>query len=192
MPFVFIATLAGPMLFPKLFWKRKDEKIKILFYNVVKSSENPYVDEATSISLYDPDGQLFFKIDDINNDDCYEEMEKIFENLSKSFDTIYFVTYDIENKEHSFKLITEDILDNLNIKIRFLDIKMLFYSIHPMVKKIIYNDLLDFYTVPKLDCKVVEYCALFEQVIQDYDIDIRDDMTKMNNLYTQIKPLSVS
>jgi hypothetical protein len=190
-PFIFIATIVTPLIFPKLFWKKKEEKIKIIFYNIVKKNENPFLDESMSISIYDPDDQLFFMIEDIHDNDSYEDITKLFERLSKSFDTIYFVTYDIENKEKSFKLTTEDILENLNINVKFLDIKLLFYSIHPLINKILYSDLLEFYHVPKLECKVLEYCAIFEQVIQDYDINIRDDMNKMKNLYKQIHPLEI-
>jgi hypothetical protein len=188
-PLIFITTILAPIVFPRLFWKKTDEKIKVVFYNIVKKSENPYIDEPTSISLYDPDDQLFFRVDDIYNNESYEELTVLLNRLCKTYDKLYLVTYDIENKEHSFKLITEEILENADICIRFLDLKVLFYSMHPLIPKIIYGDVLEYYRIPKLDCKVVEYCALFEQLVQDYDIDIKNDMFKINNIYKQVKPL---
>ena len=164
LPFVFVATIAAPILFPSIFWKNNDEKVRIIFYNVNKKSENPYFEEQTAISLYDPDNQLYFEVDDVYDNESYEEICVLLKDLSKSYDTIYLVTYDIENKEQSVKLILEDLFDDISTKIRFLDIKMLFYSTHPMVQKIVYNDVMDFYHVPKLDVRVIEYCALFDSL----------------------------
>jgi hypothetical protein len=51
--FTFVAIVITPFLFPNIFWKNSDKKIKLVYYNIVRESDNPYMDEPTSISFYD-------------------------------------------------------------------------------------------------------------------------------------------
>lgn len=190
-PYVCAAVISLPILFPKVFWKdTEDNNIKLIFYNVVKSNANPYFEEPTSISVYDPDSQKYFVVDNVYDDESYEEFCNILLDMTKGYAHTYFVSYDIEYKEMCFKTIFEDFIDSNSIKARFMDIKQLFYSQHQSVDKILYDGLLEYYKVPKLNCKSIEYCVIFDQLLQDYDVNIKDNMSKLHILYNQLNPIA--
>lgn len=190
-PYVCAAIITLPMLFPRIFWKNTDDdKIKFVFYNVVKKNANPYFEEATSFSIYDPDAQKYFVVDDIYDDDTFEEMCTILLDMTKGYSYVYFVTYDIEYKEVCFKTNLQELIESNNMNARFIDLKQLFYSQHIMFDKLVYNTLLEYYHIPKLNCKPIEYCAIFDQLLQDYDINIKDNLSKIHILYSQLNPMT--
>jgi hypothetical protein len=193
-PFIYgiiiITTILYPII-PKILWgARNDKNIKVLFYNLTRESENPYMDEPTSISIYDPDTQVLFSVEDVYDDDSYEELVNILNDLSKQYTKVFFVTYDVENKDVCFKLILQDVLEDMPFKTYCIDLKRLFYAQHPYVAKITYKDILEYYRVPRLECKPIEYSAVFEQLILDYDINIRKDITRLDSIYKILNPLS--
>lgn len=191
LPVVYAIILIVPFIIPRLFWKyRNDKSVKIIFYNVVKESENAFIDEPTSISFYDPDDQVVFEVEDIYDDDAYEEVSKLLQNIGKKYQTLYLVNFnEVEHCDLAFKLIFEDILEDMNANLCFIDMKVLFYYLHQQVSTIDYNGIIGYYKIPKLDCPVIEYSAIFEQLLLDYDQLIRDDMGKLFVLYEQINPL---
>lgn len=187
-PFIYAATMAAPIIFPSLFWKKKHAGMKTLFYNVSRESENPYIDEPTSISIYDPDTQHHFKVHDIYEDECYEELCKLLTVVAGANELVYLATYDCEMKSVRFKSIMEEYLENSGKQYRFLDIKKSFYLVRPLISKISYMEMKEYYKVPRLDCKPLEYCAIFDQIMQDFDVNIDNDVEKMNLIYNHINP----
>jgi hypothetical protein len=185
------STIIAPVMFPKVFWKTTDGvKMKILFYHVSKSSENPYMEESIEISIYDPDEQQYYNMQDVSNDDdSYEELTNLITKLAAGHDEVYLVTYNIEYKETSFKLIMEEYFNDTSIQAKFMDLKQLFYYMHPQIAKISYRDILDFYRIQSLDNKALEYCMMMEHIVEDHDINIRKDMEKFRVLYNHVHPV---
>jgi hypothetical protein len=184
-----MAAMALPFIFPKWFFRPESVcKCKILFYNIIRDSENPFIDEKTSISIYDPDKQLYYAIEDVYDDESYEEICEILKTLATKHDYIYMITYDIENKELCFKLCLQTLLEDMG-KFKFIDIKKLFYSIHPSVPKITYNDILEYYKLPKLESKSLEYCLMFDNIAKDQNIDFQKDEGKVMTLFKQVNPV---
>lgn len=176
-----------PWMFPSLFWK-SEEVAKVLYFNVERSSENPYMEnERTSISIYDPDDQSLFQIHDVHDDDSYEGVCSLISarmNKAKA-NVLYLVTYDVDNKCQCLSLILEEYFEQQQFATRFMDIKMLFYSSHDQIPKINYKDIMEYYRVPQLDCRPLEYTVLFDQIAQDYHIDVNDakDRAKLKPMF---------
>lgn len=188
--FAYIVAILLPFIMPNVFFKSRHDKVKLIFYNVVRSGDNPFPNEPTSISLYDPDAQQHFEVDDIYDNESYEQFCDMISKMTAEYTHIYFITYNIENKETCFKLIMEEFLECMPKKIRFMDLKKIFYSVHQNVSKIMYNDVLDYYRVPEVHCRSLEYCAIFDQLIQDFDINFKDDMSNIGVLYNIVYPLA--
>lgn len=181
-------TLLAPIMFPKLFWRQKSD-VKVLFYRIKKDSENPFIDEPTGVSIYDPDSQQYFHVDDVYDDESYEELCTLLLHLKQGCDKIYMATYDVENHELSFKLVMESFLEDNDMHIKFVDLKRMFYSINPNVPKVTYKDVLTYYNIAQMENKTLEFCVLFENLIEEFDINIRDDMEKLDSLYDSMNPL---
>ena len=185
-PLLFVAMICAPFVFPKVFFKEESvSKNRLLFYNVTKDSENPFLDEKVSVSLYDPDAQLFFAVEDVHDEESYKELCVLLNKLSQKYDNVFMVTYDIENREMAFKLSMELFLDETK-KFKFMDIKRLFYCIHPNVPKVMYNDILEYYNIPKMESKALEYCVVFDNVAKDFHMDYKTENGKLHALYKQM------
>ncbi len=168
--------------------KTKHSNPKILFYHFRKNTENPYYDEPTSISIYDSDSEIFLKCDDIHNDESFTEFCTVLKTLLDNMKQCYMITYDIDYKSIGFQNNMEDFIDHHKIKMHFMDIKQLFYYMHPLVGKIKYPDILEYYKIDikHFRCKSLEYCAIFEQLILDFDPCIRQEMYKLHLLYNHL------
>ena len=194
MSIVYIVILVVPFLLPRLFWKqRRNKRVKVIFYDVDKASDNPFMEEPTTVAFYDPDEQVLIEATDIYENDSYDEICKLFDSISKTYDRLYLVTFDTDHKSLCFKVMLEDVLEGViahKCKVCFMDIRTTFLHLHPVVPSIRYEEMMDYYKVPPhLDCPPLECCALFEQLILDFDVDIREDMGKLHALYLQTNPL---
>jgi hypothetical protein len=49
--------------------------------------------------------------------------------------------------------------------------------------------MIEYYRVHELDSPTLNYCQLFEHLLEDYDMDIRDDMGKLTLLYNDMNPI---
>lgn len=186
LPFALLLALAFPVVFPDLFFKRKnysswkDSNCKMIFFNVEKESENPYVEEPTCVSLYDPDTQELFTALNIYNDDHYEELIEVVENLTKGKKTVYFVTFEDRLQTSCMKSLLGEFLDSHSeVDFKFIDVKHLFYMNSPRIPKMSYEDIKDYYSVPELECRPLETCAVMEQVILDHEVKIENKWDKV-------------
>lgn len=184
----YVAIIFSPMLFPKFLFRKKESNDKLIFFNLVRESDNPFMNEPTAISLYDQDEQKYFEVSDIYDNESYEEICAIINKMIEGYDNVYFVTYNIENKETCFKAIMEVYLEEIEKKLHFMDLKKVFYCIHQKVAKIQYSDMLEFYKVPRLNCKPIEYCALFDQLLKDFGAGAKEKRG-IHVLYDLIHPL---
>ena len=183
-------TIAAPIMFPRFFWKsERKPRIKTLCFDVVRDSDNPYIDEATSITLYDPDTRQQYFAKNIYDDACYEDICAVFEDIGQNYDEIYLITNDEKHAAHCFKVIMAYFIENHGLNIKFIDLKRLFYCLHPQVPNITYADMIEYYRVHELDSPTLNYCQLFEHLLEDYDMDIRDDMGKLTLLYNDMNPI---
>jgi hypothetical protein len=99
------------------------------------------------------------------------------------------ITYDIDNKEFCMKLMLEDFMDEHDVKIKFMNLKRLFYCTHQQVDKVVYNDILDYYRIPPLESKNVEFCIIFDNIAKDSGInDVTDLEKRIDNLYQELLP----
>ena len=174
------AVAAAPFILPRLFRKSgKDvtashtpssRPTKVLSFNVVKSSENPFLDESTSLVLYDHDDQHLYKIDNVHDNESFSELCRLMLHFvgSENNGTIYFVTYDTDFKMVTLKSTLHTFLEENNIDHYYIDLKQLFYNTHPLVPKIVYADVLSFYKVPKIDNHAIEYAMLFHHIMNDW------------------------
>lgn len=188
-PFLFGFMLTLPWLMPKLFFKTKRSKQgKVLFYHITKESENPYIEEPTSMSIYDPDSQELFCVGDIHDNQYYSDLCDLLDERTKDKAMIYLVTLNANMQTDCLKSLLGEYFDTngLTKEFRFLDIKQMFYSVSPLVNKISFDDMKDYYKVPELDCEPLEYCAVFEQIIQDHDVRIEDYWEKIDALWQQL------
>lgn len=188
-PFLFGFILTIPFLMPKLFFKsKKPTKGKVLFYQIIKESENPYIEEPTGISIYDPDSQELFYAADIYDSQHYDDLCHLLNDITKDKKIVYFVTLDTNMQMTCLKSLMGEYFDNNSTikEYRFLDIKQMFYMLSPLVSKISFDEIKDYYKVPELDCEPLEYCAIFDQIIQVHDVKIEEYWEKVETLWEQL------
>jgi hypothetical protein len=193
LPFALFLAVATPVIFPDLFFKRKnydswkDTKCKMIFFDVEKESENPYTDEPTRVSLYDPDSQKLFTALNIYNDDHFEELLDVVENMTKGKNTVYFITFDDQLQSSCLKSLLGEFLDTHNdIEFKFMDVKHMFYMTLPRIPHMSYDDVKDYYRVPELDCRPLETCAVMDQVIADHEVKIDNKWDKIAFMYEEV------
>ena len=192
-PIVYGVFVMMPVLFPKFFWNIKtNETVKVLYYDVKKSGENPYSDGPAALSLFDPDDETHLEIDDIHDDDEYNTLCSWLTKTCNKHTHCFFVTYNENNNETCFKLMLEDVIEDLSTKVHFWDIKNMFYVLNPDITKVTYDGLLTSYQILDLECRAIEYCMLFNKLIHEYDPDIKNNMSKLMPLANEINPLSSS
>jgi hypothetical protein len=188
-PFLFGFILTLPFLMPKLLFKsKKQTNGKVLFYHIAKESENPYIDEPTTISIYDQDTQEYYCLGDIYENEYYNELCNLLNKRTKNNKVVYLVTFDTNMQSMCLKSLLGEYFDNNSTvkEYKFLDIKQMFYMISPLVGKISFDEMKDYYKVPELDCEPLEYCAIFDQIIQDHDVKLDDYWEKVETLWEQL------
>lgn len=194
---VMVAIIALPMLFPTHFWRTptptgeaEANKPTVMYFNVFKKCENPYTDDVTSISWYDAEEQHAYNIENVHDNDAFSEMCVMLRSrlLPDSDGVVYLVTYDTDFKTVALKNIMAEFFEEATLEPRFVDLKQLFYFTHPLVPKIVYTDLMEYFRVPSLDNKPLEYAAIFEQLMQDFDPKSDDGATKprLEAMYTHL------
>jgi hypothetical protein len=164
-------VVALPILFPKVFWNQNDKKTtKVVYYNISKFCDNPFADEPTRVTLYDPDTKSTVLAQNIYDNDQYDQVAALLESYGKTYDHLFFVTYEITNKSTCFKLLFEDIFEQYKGKPAFFNLRNAAYALDTSLPHIKYEELLDHYDVPKSKDRTHEYCAIFEKMIENYDV----------------------
>ena len=193
LPFALLLALATPIIFPDFFFKRKnydswkESNCKMIFFDIEKESENPYTDEPTRVSLYDPESQELFTALNIYNDDHYEELIQVVEDLTKGKKTVYFITFDDRLQSSCLKSLLGEFLDaHSDIEFKFIDVKHMFYMTLPRIPQMSYDDMKDYYRVPELECRPLETCAVMEQVIEDHEVKIENKWDKIAFMYEEV------
>jgi len=191
MPFLLFAAFLTPIMLPNLFFKstqkRQFREHKTVFYQVSKESENPFMDEPTSISIYDPDTQEHFSVNDIYDNASYEDMCEILDDITQGMKVVNLVSYDHDMKSSCFKCVMGDYIDNKDdVTYRFMDLKQMFYLVRPMVGDIDYERVKEYYKVPDLECEPLEYCAICAQIVQDHDAPTENEHEKLDVIYEQL------
>ncbi len=184
------SILVFPIMFPSLFWKKdssddgkfdsedaKVDKPVVMYFNVGKKAENPYSNGPTSLAIYDEEDEHAYNIHDVNDNEAFAELCTMLKSRIGSNDVVYMVTYDNDFKIIAMKSILGDFFSEMDVDARFIDLKHLFYCTHLHVPKIVYSDLTEYYRVPSLENRPIEYAALFAQLIRDYDAKIDEHMS---------------
>lgn len=186
-----VSVVVFPILFPSLFWRQEDatsngkldsedaklDKPVVMYFNVGKKAENPYSNGPTSLAIYDEEDEHAYNIHDVNDNEAFGELCTMLKSRIGASTVVYMVTYDNDFKIAAVKTILGDFFDEIDVEARFIDLKHLFYCTHLHVPKIVYSDLTEFYRVPSLENRPIEYAALFAQLIRDYDAKIEDHMS---------------
>lgn len=175
-------------MFPSVFWRKvgdesggdasasktdKDTPV-VMYFTVGKKTENPYGNDATSLALYDEEDEHAYNIHDVYDNEAFAELCTMLKSRIGESKVVYLVTYDNDFKVASLKTILGDFFDEIDVEGRYVDLKQLFYCIHTDVPKVLYSDLTQYYRVPSLENRPIEYAALFDQLIRDYDPMIED------------------
>ena len=180
------SVLIFPVMFPSVFWKKdgsggdasasrtgKDRPV-VMYFTVGKKTENPYGNEPTSLALYDEEDEHAYNIHDVYDNEAFAELCLMLKSRIGESKVVYLVTYDNDFKVASLKTILGDFFEEIDVEGRYVDLKQLFYCTHVDVPKVLYSDLTEYYRVPSLDNRPIEYAALFAQLIRDYDPMIDD------------------
>jgi hypothetical protein len=192
------AIIGAPILFPRVFFRApqanndgedSSRTPKVLFFDVTKKHENPYLDQPTGVGFYDGDEEEYFNIDNIHDNEAFEEIcNALAAHLPPEGSDLYLVTYDDECKVACLKSVFSEFFKDHDVEPKIIDLKQLFYYTHPAVPKIEYEGLVEYYKVPCLDKPVVEYIALFDQLIRDFDPNFHDNIEeRFVALYEQLE-----
>lgn len=180
------SVIVFPVLFPSVFWRKvktvtdvsasksHTDRPVVMYFTVVKKMENPYGNESTSLSLYDEEDEHAYNIHDVYDNEAFAELCMMLKSRIGDASTVYLVTYDNDFKIASLKTILGDFFEEIDVEGRYVDLKQLFYCTHVDVPKVQYSDLTEYYRVPSLENRPIEYAALFDQLIKDYDPMIED------------------
>jgi hypothetical protein len=185
-----ISVVIFPIMFPSLFWSKessndgkldsedaKSDKPVVMYFNVGKKAENPYTNGPTSLAIYDEEDEHAYNIHDVNDNEAFGELCTMLKSRIGANNVVYLVTYDNDFKVPAMKSILGDFFNEIDVDARFIDLKHLFYCTHHHVQKIVYSELAEFYRVPSLENRPIEYAALFAQLIRDYDPTIDEHMS---------------
>lgn len=192
---VMVAIVAAPVLFPMHFWRdttsdAKKNKPSVMYFSVFKKCENPYTDDVTAVSWYDAEDQHAYHIENVHDNDAFTEMCAMLTSrlVPDSDGVVYLVTYDTDFNTVALQNMMANFFEDNALEPRFVDLKQLFYFTHPLVPKIVYADLVAYFKVPSLENKPLEYAAIFEQLMQDFDLKGDDGATKsgLNAMYTHL------
>jgi len=185
-----VSVVVFPILFPSLFWRQgtpdngkpdsedaNPEKPVVMYFNIGKKAENPYSNGPTSLAIYDEEDEHAYNIHDVNDNDAFGELCTMLKSRIGDSSIVYLVTYDNDFKIAAVKSVLGEFFNDIDVDARFIDLKHLFYCTHLHVPKIVYSDLTEFYRVPSLENRPIEYAALFAQLIRDYDAKIEEHMS---------------
>lgn len=193
LPMLWMVFLAVPMIFPDVFFKRKNyesyknSKNKMIFFDVRKESENPFTEEPTEVRVYDPETQELFTAMNVYDDDDYEGLIDFLKEVTRGKDMVYFVTFDDGLQVSCFKSLLGEYVTNSDEKeFRFLDTKHLFYAARPFVPQVSYDDVREYYRVPELEYRPLETCAIMEQILEDHEVKIDNRWDKVSFLYEEV------
>lgn len=189
---VFAAVVGLPCLFPSVFFRKAGRsesraEPKLIYFEVHKPSENPWMDQPIGVSVYQEDTERYAILPNAHDDEAFDEMRgMLFKSISDRDAQVYFVTYDEAYATVCYKTLFEDLFEELEIEPRFIDLKQLFYYTHPSVEKIEYDDLREYFRVPDLSHRVVEFSAVLHQLLEDLGPNNEGLGEKLSLAYAQI------
>jgi hypothetical protein len=184
------ALLGTSWLFPNLFWRKKvkNSDVNVIFFHIERDSENPYTDEASVITMYDLRKQLVYTADVSNDDVTSNELGSLVSKILEDHSIPIFVTFDDNGfKRACLKNMLVDI-EGLE-DVRIMDIKSMFYYTKQDIHSISFDEILEYYNL-KPTHTVVDYADIFTHIALDYDPSIMHHLSKVCEMYEELKLLS--
>jgi len=184
-----LAVVAAPFVFPSYFWKKTsndDNDINVVFYEVNKNSENPYLKEKTVVCLYDLNREMVYSTSSTKNEtSASDELSQIVKDIFKASKKVFFVSYDDGLSKEVF---LKNLVENSS-SLNTINIKQLFYFVHDNVPDINYDKILEYYKIEKKEfgnAECIEYSEVFSNLIQDYDMNIHNEMHKLSYMHEEM------
>jgi hypothetical protein len=188
--FIALGTVIGASwLFPNLFWKKKirNSDINIIFFDIEKDSENPYLVEPTVVTMYDLRKQLVYSAN-TKGADTINDIEQLAGKIANDHSIPIFVTCD----DNGFKraCLKSMLADTEGLEdLRVMDIKSLFYYVKQEVPSVSYEDMLEFYQLAPTNT-IVDYADLFTHIASDFDPNTMLNLSYVCEIYEELKRLS--
>jgi hypothetical protein len=165
----------------------KRRNVSYVYYDVQKKSNNPYLSEKATVTMYMPDRGICHTVA-IESDEDREDLACLVKNMASSRNDVYFVSYDgAGNKAVYLKSLippfeTDDI--------RTIDIKKLFYLTHPTVPNVTYGKIVSRYqllssmptTNPGSEMHL-QFFNIFHEIMQEWDAKKMFDARSVQDLY---------
>ena len=187
--FAFGALVGASWLFPSLFWKNKikNSDVNIIFFDIEKESENPYLVERTVVTMYDLRKELVYTAD-TNDVGTSNEIEELIKKIVQNHSVPIFVTCDDQGlKRACLKNLVGDVEGAESLRV--MDIKSLFYYVKQDVPSVSYEQMLEFYKMQPTN-SIVDYADLFTHIALDFDPNTMLNMSYICNIYDEINKLS--
>ena len=187
--YVGAALLGCAWLFPSMFWRKsvKNSDVNIVFFEIERDSENPFLREATKVTMYDLRKELVYTASNASTAETSDELERLVYNIISTTPVPIFVTFDDTGfKKACLKHMLQDVEGAADVRV--MDIKTLFYYTNPNVPRITYDEMVEYYSMTLTNI-VVDYANLFTYIALDYNPNIMHQLGKINDMYEDIKQL---
>ena len=180
------ALLGCSWVFPWLLWrtKVKNSDVNIIFFDIQRDSENPFLKEATTVTMYDLRKEVVYTASNAQNHATSEELEHLMSKIMMANTVPIFVTFDDTGfKRSCLKSLLQGVDGTKDLRI--MDIKTLFYYTNPQVQSTSYEDLVAYYQLEQSNV-VVDYANMFTHIALDYNPNIMHQLAKVNEMYDDI------